>query len=73
MSQEHLDALGRPRVVVTGMGMVSPLGLSVEESWGNLLSGQSGIGPITQFDASEFPTRIAGEVKGFVARDYMDF
>ena len=73
MSQEDLDTHGRPRVVVTGMGMISPLGLSVEESWDNLLAGQSGIGPITQFDASDFPTRIAGEVKGFNARDYMDF
>ncbi|HEY1408791.1 MAG TPA: beta-ketoacyl-ACP synthase II [Promineifilum sp.] len=73
MSQEDLDTHGRPRVVVTGMGMISPLGLSVEESWDNLLAGQSGIGPITQFDASDFPTRIAGEVKDFNARDYMDF
>ena len=53
------------RVVITGMGAVSPLGLNVRESWRNLLEGRSGIGPISLFDASEFPARIAGEVKGF--------
>ena len=73
MIEPLLDGRGRPRVVITGMGMLSPLGNSVEESWTNLLSGVSGITAITQFDASEFPTRIAGEVKNFVARDYMDF
>lgn len=73
MSHNTTDARGRPRVVITGMGMLSPLGNSVAESWDNLMSGRSGIGPITQFDASEFPTRIAGEVKDFVARDHMDF
>ncbi len=73
MSKEYLDARGRPRVVITGMGMISPLGNSVEESWKNLLAGNSGVGPITQFDASVFNTRIAGEVKEFNPRDYMDF
>ena len=73
MDNHLLDTRGRPRVVITGMGMVSPLGNSVEESWGNLLSGVSGVGPITQFDASELNTRIAGEVKDFNARDHMDF
>jgi 3-oxoacyl-[acyl-carrier-protein] synthase II len=73
MSAEYVDARGRPRVVITGMGMISPLGHSVEESWENLLAGNSGVGPITQFDASEFPCRVAGEVKDFVARDHMDF
>jgi 3-oxoacyl-[acyl-carrier-protein] synthase II len=53
------------RVVITGIGAVSPLGLSAQENWTNLLQGRSGIGPISLFDASEFPTRIAGEVKGF--------
>ena len=53
--------------------MLSPLGNTVEESWENMMAGRSGIGPITQFDASELTTRIAGEVKGFVARDHMDF
>jgi len=73
MNNHTLDARGRPRVVITGMGMISPLGHSVEESWANLLAGVSGVGPITQFDASEFATQIAGEVKNFVPRDHMDF
>ncbi|MCA9865771.1 MAG: beta-ketoacyl-ACP synthase II [Anaerolineae bacterium] len=73
MNNETTDARGRPRVVITGMGMLSPLGNTVEESWENMMAGRSGIGPITQFDASELTTRIAGEVKGFVARDHMDF
>lgn len=53
------------RVVITGMGAVTPLGNSVPENWENWLAGKSGIGPISLFDASEFPVRIAGEVKGF--------
>lgn len=72
MSNTYLDARGRPRVVITGMGMISPLGHSVAESWSNLLAGVSGVGPITQFDASVFNTRIAGEVKDFNPRDYVD-
>ncbi len=51
------------RVVVTGLGMVSPLGGTVEESWKNILAGKSGLGPITRFDASQMACRIAGEVK----------
>ncbi len=51
------------RVVVTGIGMVSPLGGNVEDTWNNLIAGRSGIGPITHFDASEMASRIAGEVK----------
>ncbi len=51
------------RVVVTGIGMVSPLGGNVEDTWNNLIAGRSGIGPITHFDASEMACRIAGEVK----------
>jgi 3-oxoacyl-[acyl-carrier-protein] synthase II len=53
------------RVVVTGLGMVTPLGLTVEENWKNATDGRSGIGEITAFDPSEFSVRIAGEVKGF--------
>ena len=60
------------RVVVTGLGMVSPLGIGVEENWEAACSGTSGIGPITKFDASEFPARLAGEVKDFRAQDFMD-
>jgi 3-oxoacyl-[acyl-carrier-protein] synthase II len=53
------------RVVVTGIGLVSPLGIGTEPNWAALCAGQSGITPITKFDAAEFATRIAGEVKGF--------
>ncbi|MBS0325555.1 MAG: beta-ketoacyl-ACP synthase II [Proteobacteria bacterium] len=55
----------RRRVVVTGLGIVSPVGIGVAAAWESILAGRSGIGPITRFDASTFPTRIAGEVKGF--------
>jgi 3-oxoacyl-[acyl-carrier-protein] synthase II len=51
------------RVVVTGLGIVSPLGTGVETTWSNMLAGKSGAGPITRFDASDLPTRIAFEVK----------
>ena len=53
------------RVVVTGVGLVSPLGIGTEANWEALCAGRSGIGPITRFDASQFSARIAGEVKGF--------
>ncbi|HEX3128007.1 MAG TPA: beta-ketoacyl-ACP synthase II [Thermoanaerobaculia bacterium] len=62
----------RRRVVVTGVGLVSPLGVGTAENWQALLEGKSGIGPITRFDASEYPTRIAGEVKGFDPLNYVD-
>ncbi len=64
--------MSRRRVVVTGLGVVSPVGIGVEESWSSLVAGRSGIGPITRFDASTFPTRIAGEVKGFDPTRFMD-
>ncbi len=57
--------MSKRRVVVTGLGMVSPVGLSVQESWSNILAGRSGIGPITHFDVSAFPTRFGGSVKNF--------
>ncbi|MDX1663692.1 MAG: beta-ketoacyl-ACP synthase II [Candidatus Promineifilaceae bacterium] len=70
---QYVDSRGRPRVVITGMGAVSPIGHSAAESWQNAVAGNSGIGPITQFDASDFPCRIAGEVKDFEPKQYMDF
>ena len=60
------------RVVVTGLGAVSPLALTAEASWQRVLRGESGIGPITLFDASSFPARIAGEVRDFDPANYMD-
>jgi beta-ketoacyl-acyl-carrier-protein synthase II len=63
----------RKRVVITGMGAVTPLALTAEESWQGFLKGRSGVDIITQFDASELPSQIAGEVKGFDPRDYIDF
>lgn len=53
------------RVVITGLGALTPLGLSMEQTWAGLLAGRSGVGPITRFDASDLPVRIAGEIKGF--------
>jgi 3-oxoacyl-[acyl-carrier-protein] synthase II len=64
--------MDRRRVVVTGLGLISPVGIGVEPSWSALVAGKSGIGPITLFDASTFPTRIAGEVKGFDPGQFMD-
>jgi 3-oxoacyl-[acyl-carrier-protein] synthase II len=63
--------LARRRVVVTGLGIVSPVGNSVSEAWQNLVAGRSGIGPITRFDAAAFKSRIAGEVKGFDVSAYL--
>jgi len=60
------------RVVITGAGALTPLGIGVQESWRPLCEGQSGIGPITRFDASGMSTQIAGEVKGFDATQFMD-
>jgi 3-oxoacyl-[acyl-carrier-protein] synthase II len=59
------------RVVVTGLGAISPLGLNAEETWRAAVAGRSGVGPITRFDASTFPVRFAAEVKGFAADRYI--
>ena len=59
------------RVVVTGIGMVTPLGTGVEQNWEALCAGKSGIGPITKFDTTDFSSRIAGEVSGFRSEDFM--
>src|SRR6187402_2518391 len=63
--------MSKRRVVVTGLGIVSPVGNGIKEAWDNLLNGRSGVGPITRFDASALPTRIAAEVKNFNAADWM--
>jgi 3-oxoacyl-[acyl-carrier-protein] synthase II len=63
--------MNRRRVVVTGLGLVSPVGNSVSEGWANLVAGRSGIDLITKFDASSFACRFAGEVKGFRIEDYI--
>jgi 3-oxoacyl-[acyl-carrier-protein] synthase II len=60
------------RVVVTGVGVVSPLGTGNRKNWDALTAGRSGIGHITRFDATDFPVRIAGEVKDFVAEEFID-
>src|SRR5881227_1754219 len=60
------------RVVVTGIGMISPLGVGNEPTWQGLVEGRSGIGPITKFDASAYACRIAGEVKGFVPEQWIE-
>ena len=61
------------RVVVTGLGAVTPIGNTVDEFWAGIKEGKVGIGPITKFDASEFKVQIAAEVKDFVAHERRDF
>ena len=63
--------MSKRRVVVTGLGIVSPVGNDVATAWGNIVAGRSGIGPITHFDASTVPTRIAGEVRDFDPAQYV--
>jgi len=57
--------MSKRRVVVTGLGLITPVGIGVSESWANIISGQSGIGKITKFDCSTYPSQVAGEVKNF--------
>ncbi len=63
--------MARRRVVVTGLGAISPLGNSVAETWTNIVAGKSGVGAITRFDATDFKSRIAGEVRGFDVTAYL--
>ncbi|MEI8298994.1 MAG: beta-ketoacyl-ACP synthase II [Pseudomonadota bacterium] len=63
--------MSKRRVVVTGLGIVSPVGSQVAEAWDNVVNGRSFIGPITRFDISAYPTRFAGDVRGFVVDDYL--
>jgi 3-oxoacyl-[acyl-carrier-protein] synthase II len=72
VTQPRLDARGRRRVVVTGIGLLSPVGLTRSENWESLTSGKSGIGPITRFDATDHNCRIAGEVKGFDPASFLE-
>jgi 3-oxoacyl-[acyl-carrier-protein] synthase II len=60
------------RVVITGVGLVTPLGTGVDKNWQALMEGRSGIGPVSRFDVSDFPTRIAGEVKDFHPEDFIE-
>lgn len=71
--EANMNINGSPRVVITGVGAISPIGLNADENWDSLINGRSGIGPITQFDSSHLPVHIAGEVKGFDPKDYMSF
>src|SRR5450631_1501955 len=63
--------MSKRRVVVTGMGIVSPVGIGLEPAWANIIAARSGITAITRFDASAFPSRIAGEVKDFDVTQYL--
>ena len=72
MSSPYLDGRGRRRVAVTGVGLLTPVGLTAPETWASLLAGRSGIGPITRFDAKDLETRIAGEVHDFDPLAYME-
>ena len=63
--------MSKRRVVVTGLGLVSPVGSQVAEAWDNVVNGRSFVAPITRFDASAFPTRFAGDVRGFKVDDYL--
>ena len=63
--------MSKRRVVITGLGIISPVGLSIKESWDNILAGKSGIAPIEHFDVSDFPTRFGGSIRGFDPKDYI--
>jgi len=67
-----LPADNRPRVVITGLGAVSPLGSLLKDLWEGVLQGKSGIRRITQFDPSEMPCQIAGEIPDFDSEQYID-
>ncbi len=66
-----MEASERRRVVITGIGLVSPLGMGIEDNWSKLIRGESGIGPITHFDTSGYATKIAGEVRNFNGEDFI--
>ena len=62
----------RRRVVITGMGAITPIGLNVADFWENIKKGVHGIGPITYFDTTDYKAKLAAQVKGFDAKQYMD-
>jgi 3-oxoacyl-[acyl-carrier-protein] synthase II len=64
--------MSQQRIVITGLGAITPLGLTVDEYWKGLVQGKCGIGPITLFDATTYPAKVAAEVKSFEAANYMD-
>ncbi|MGA9853446.1 MAG: beta-ketoacyl-ACP synthase II [Gammaproteobacteria bacterium] len=64
--------MSKRRVVVTGLGIISPVGNAVEEAWSAIVAGKSGVGPITHFDAANYPTRIAAEVRNFDPAQYIE-
>ena len=66
-----MDQVAPRRIVITGLGTITPLGLGVTQTWEALCQGRSGIGPITRFDATNYPVRISGEVKGFNPGDFI--
>lgn len=63
--------MSQRRVVVTGLGIISPVGLTVQEAWDNVVAGQSGIRPITEFDVTDFPVRFGGTIENFDVHDYV--
>ena len=63
--------MSKRRVVITGLGILSPVGNGLDQAWDNIINGRSGIGPITKFDASLLPSRFAGEIKNFNPADWM--
>lgn len=67
-----MTLMSKRRVVVTGLGIVSPIGIGVDENWKSLMEGRSGVGLITRFDTTDYPVKIAAEVKGFVPETYID-
>lgn len=71
--QTEVQSESRPvRVVVTGVGVISPIGIGKDPFWSHLINGVSGIGPITRFDASDYPSKIAAEVRDFVPETFID-
>ena len=63
--------MSKRRVVVTGLGIISPVGSTLESAWSNVVNGVSGIGPITRYDPAKFPCRFGGAVQGFELEKYL--